>query len=87
MPHTLTQIRPESRECISLPKFRCTLKRGSSSLGPREGAVALPGASAGHRKPKQATCWTLSAHPRSCAPKPAPQTWAVRAPNQSIRDE
>lgn len=42
MPHTLTQIRAESRECISLPSFRCTLRRGSGSLGPGEGAIALP---------------------------------------------
>lgn len=58
----------------------------SSSLGPG-GRERLPSSAPGHRKPAQATCWTLSGCPRSCSPKPAPRSGAPRVPYASATEK
>lgn len=49
--------------------------------------MRFPSRVPGHREPVQATCWTLSGHPRSCAHKPALRSGSSRVPNPSATEK
>lgn len=84
MPHT-HQIGRESRKPISLYMYRCTHEVPGAAWAPRKERFPSPASS--HRKPVQATCWTLSGHLVPGGPKPAKRSEAPLVPDLSETDK
>ena len=79
--HPKSGLRAES----AFPYPRSDAPLEAAGWAPRR--ERLPSPAPGHRKPAQATCWTLSGGPRSCAPKPAPRSAAPRVPYPSATEK